>query len=950
MPQTLQTDAVTRWHRVETLFHRAAKLPAADRPATLTAWCADEPALVAEVLELLDADLVVEDKLARSAHSTVATGSLIDSSHAGNNLNPAAPAARADPWIGRTLGQYRVQSELGSGGMGVVYLGQHVGTSPHPRAAIKVVRRNLQDSPALGHFLLERDTLARLEHPNIARLLDGGVTAEGIPWLVLEYVEGRRLDHMADQPGTTIETLLDRILQLCAAVAYVHRNLILHRDLKPGNVMVKPEGIVKLLDFGTLKMLQKQSPSDMTQAGMRPVTLRFASPEHVRGERVSTASDVYSLGVILYRLIAGRYPEAASEPEPDAVFGEPLETRNQAVEAGPGGLFEQLRAGRILPPSRFSPLTLRPAMARDLDAIVMKAMRYEADARYQTADALAADLRRALEDRPVEALGEDRRYRARKFYQRHRPAVLTAVATLLALTFGLIGMARETHAARAEQVRAEVGVSEERQLAHLLLFDYFGKVQQIAGSTAAQHETVAQTSAYLDQLDGHPALRDPVLELYEVQGYTKLANVLGNSFGQNLGDPDAAVRALGKAISLSDRLLAADSGNLALLDAGLEARRSLGLVYLGPGNVERADQVLSGAVPLEQSILTNPRLAATDFVQLGAFEATLGDLNFSQGAASLGDGPAAIEHHLHAIELDRKALILNPACARCRFEIATEHFRMGSTKEDMDPVAAGDEYRLALADIAAMSAAEQRSPQVERMSRRVEQHLGIVEASTGAVDHGVALMAAARDHFRSSCEADPVDLQSRFDWFLGDANLSLMEIRAHRFADARDTLIEEIAVGDTLARKDPKNAIWVMRSANARIFLDEALTALGQPAAALEQREQALPVLLRFGIVLKPSPPFANRVAKVLERVQGDPALELLLARSSVAHTRVPNGEQLVTLAYAERRAGNRTASLAAATRAEAVLRSSTGTYNAALLIEARRLSGSLAQPVGPPI
>ena len=524
-PPPPAADAATRWRLIEDLFHRASDLPPGERTAFLQQASAEnptDPTLLPEILELLHADSAVLGKV--DAHKTPSPH---PESQPKNQPDPELLTFRTstDSWLNRTLGHYTVQHELGRGGMGVVYLGRRTTPGPHPQAAIKVVRRNLQDSPALNHFLLERDALARLEHPNIARLLDGGVTNEGIPWLALEYVQGQRLDHFVDHtPNITVQTILNLLIQLCAAVGYVHRNLILHRDLKPGNVMVTSEGPslhnVKLLDFGTLKILQSdpnaQAESQMTQAGMRPVTLRFASPEHVHGHRVSTASDIYSLGIILYRLLAGRFPEPENNivipSEPSTSIGSgPLRhsvsvsevegpafrsaaktihpPQNSPFRTPMAGFFQDLREDRLAPPSAFSTLPMPAELARDLDAIVMKAIRHNPEDRYQTAEALSSELTRALLNQPVEARGNNRAYLARKFYTRHAVALWTAAATFLILCAALLVMAHETRLARAQQSRAELGVDQERKLAHLLLIDYFEDLKRIPGSTDAQRKS-----------------------------------------------------------------------------------------------------------------------------------------------------------------------------------------------------------------------------------------------------------------------------------------------------------------------------------------------------------------------------------------------------------------------------------------------------------------------------
>ena len=301
--------------RVEELFHRAMELPASERAGQVAVWSGGDDSLRQEVLALLAAEGALEAAMA------------------------AAPAdsTSEETWDGQTVGAYRLLRLLGRGGMGVVYLAEvGSGTELQARVAIKFVRRSLRGSPAMRNFLLERDALAALQHPNIARLLDAGLATdltpeaaggdEAVPYVVMEFIEGRRLDEVCDAPEMTTHGVVELMLQLCEAVGFAHRNLVLHRDLKPGNVMVSREGVVKLLDFGTLKMLGEDTEqSAMTQAGMRPMTLRYAAPEHVLSDAgtaavVTTASDVYSLGMVLYRLLAGRLPPELDGAESSGVL------------------------------------------------------------------------------------------------------------------------------------------------------------------------------------------------------------------------------------------------------------------------------------------------------------------------------------------------------------------------------------------------------------------------------------------------------------------------------------------------------------------------------------------------------------------------------------------------------------------------------------------------------
>ena len=518
-----RADPAQLWKQTEELFHRAMDYPAAERLQHVTRWCGEDTILRESVLALLDADSSVEE--------LILSGVLPDpedflprdeDDEAANN---DYEDTEEDQWPGRVLGAFRLERLLGRGGMGVVYLGQRISGGFTQTVAVKLVGRHLHSSPAVTQFLLERETLAQLEHANIAHLIDGGVSSEGFPYVVMEYVEGRRLDVACDDPTTSITQIIRWMLQLCEAVNYVHRNLILHRDLKPGNIMVTGEGVVKLLDFGTLKRIDPGSNTDsaMTQAGLRPVTVRYASPEHIQGTGVSTATDVYSLGMILYRLIAGRLPEGMDDL--------------------PIGLYlERLREGRFKPPSQVaaeqSPArTIEAHVARDLDAIVDKAIRYEANTRYPTSSALAEDLWSVLLYRPVSARDGSLQYHAVMFYRRYRWPVRAIAAAFLVLTIGLSAMAWQGHIAHRQELRAEKGVEDERQLAHMLLFDYFEQLNLIPGSVEAQRKAVTQALAYLDNLTRiAPGF---ALELDTIRGFIDMGNLLGNPYDQNLGNvPD----------------------------------------------------------------------------------------------------------------------------------------------------------------------------------------------------------------------------------------------------------------------------------------------------------------------------------------------------------------------------------------------------------------------------
>jgi serine/threonine-protein kinase len=389
-----------RWHRIEEVFHRALAHEPQDRDAFIAAHTGDDAAVAAEVRALL------------AAHA--ATNTLLD-----------APRVTELP-AGMRLGPYALDRLLGTGGMATVYLAHRADRQFDKRVAIKLVNQGLAAEINDDRFQIERRVLARLEHPNVARLLDAGFSDFGQPYLVMEWVDGVPLDHWLQSAPHTLERRLKLWLDIAGAVSYAHRNLIIHRDLKPSNVLVDADGIPKLVDFGIAKLLGDHGGGSATRT--QPFTPRYASPEQIRGQAVTTSTDIYGLGVLLYEMVTGRLPHGA--------------------ESSP---HEQTRA--VLERD----VAVPPSVPPDLAAILAMALRKEPERRYATVEQFAEDVRRFQRGLPVMAQPETWTYRLRTFVRRHRvPVVATALAAafLVALTSIALRQARiaNDQRARAEQV------------------------------------------------------------------------------------------------------------------------------------------------------------------------------------------------------------------------------------------------------------------------------------------------------------------------------------------------------------------------------------------------------------------------------------------------------------------------------------------------------------------
>ena len=409
-----------RWTEVDRLLDLALELPLEDRPGFLDRECGK--------------DLELRQSVERLLVSTERQEGWLD----GGAATYAAPLVARDaapPDVTR-IGPYRIVGEAGHGGMGSVYLAER--DEPYrQRVALKLIRGALAlDDHVVRRFIEERQILASLEHPRIARLLDGGITTEGLPWFALEYVEGIAIDRYAEAHGLAVEARIELFLAVCDAVQYAHRNLIVHRDLKPGNILVTGDGQVKLLDFGIAKLLDAGRPSD-TRTGLGLMTPEYASPEQVRAEPVTVASDVYSLGVLLYELLTSRRPYRLTGPTP-------LEVERAVLEQEPER-----------PSACVTDPRVRRRLRGDIDTIILTALRKEPARRYQSVEQLATDLTRHLAGLPVNASPDRLGYRAGKFVRRHRAGVAAGVALFLSLLGGLGATWWQSREATREAARAE---------------------------------------------------------------------------------------------------------------------------------------------------------------------------------------------------------------------------------------------------------------------------------------------------------------------------------------------------------------------------------------------------------------------------------------------------------------------------------------------------------------
>lgn len=532
------------WRRLQVIVDAALDVEPPERAALLDSAC-DDPVLRAEAEQFLRS---CEDAGGFFEHAAAdfAAPLLADAFH--------TDAASERPLVGLRVGPYRIVREAGRGGMGAVYEAERADGAYEKRVALKLVRHWLLDEEiALRRFREERQILASLEHPGIARLLDGGVTDAGLPWFAMEYVEGTAIDQYCDDNRLAIDARLRLFLTVCDAVQYAHRLGVVHRDLKPANILVTPEGEVKLLDFGIAKLVavDNRATNDvnaeaLTGVGERLMTPEYASPEQVRGDSVSSASDVYSLGVLLYKLLTGQHVYKISGLPPRAigrlVLEETPEPPSEAV-ARDASVAEQVSEARGTTVDR-----LRGQLRGDVDRIVLTAIRREPERRYASAAALAADVRRHLDGLPVSARPDNAVYRARKFAQRY--------ARGLAALGALIVVAALSVMIRSPQPPVVPGAAT-------IAIVPFAPTVPDSALTRLGRDLVVTLSASLDNVGG----------IKTVDALTMLANV----------EPIDAAPSLAEAAALARRLAATSLLYGTLLRSGEDVRLELGLYPAGGG-------------------------------------------------------------------------------------------------------------------------------------------------------------------------------------------------------------------------------------------------------------------------------------------------------------------------------------------------------------------------------
>jgi non-specific serine/threonine protein kinase/serine/threonine-protein kinase len=788
----------TRLARIFEVFEDAADREHTERASFLAAACGEDATLRGEVEALLASD-------------AAAPGFL----HA-----PAVPrpVTTDDPpiasYIGRRLGAYRILAAIGQGGMGEVYLAERADDQFSKRVAIKVIRHEIASGELLRRFRHERQMLARLEHPHIARLIDGGLTGDGIPYFVMEYVAGEPILEYCDRRELSINARLDLFHDVCAAVQFAHQNLIVHRDLKPANILVTADGQAKLLDFGIAKLLSPDpadAAPDKTRTGFRLLTPEYSSPEQIRGEPTTVASDVYALGVILYELLTGHRPYRLTSQQAHVVEQAVCEQEPEWPSRARG-----IRAER-----------LRRRLAGDLDTIVMMALRKDPGRRYGSVQQLSDDLRRHREGRPVSAQRDTLSYRARKFIARNRAILASSLVALLAIFTGAAAALWQARVADAERQRAETRFADVRQLATAFIFEFHDAIKDLDGSIRARELLVSKATEHLDRLAAE-AGRDVTLRRELAMAYQQLGEIQGGALGQpHLGDSRGALTSQRKALAMREALAAA-------LPADAQLRTELAASYAKIGELVVNTGDVAGAIVNQRKALEILQaLAAADPENIDRrLGLALGFRNLFVFLATYGDYAAADESLLQTVRICEELFAANPADARVRRELASSHRYLG---DEMwlsgQPSRAWESYRRALA----LAEEWMRTDPANRDARRAV-YLAHFQLGTmwtrygnpaGALEHHRRGVALAQE----SLERDPSNAQVRRDVGLGFFYIAEAHVAAADSAAALAAYRQRIAVTEALAAAEPESTLHRRDLAGTYVRAAARLDEHGNPQA-----------------------------------------------------------------------------------------------------------------------
>lgn len=729
-----------RLQQIEALFHAALQLSRAERQGFLLEQTGDDADLIGSVNELLAAA-------------------------------PQAPLQR--------YGIYQAFSLLGRGGMGSVYLAERDDGQYKQKVAVKVLAQHLGGEDFEARFRVERQLLAQMNHPNIVRLLDGGIASTGEPYLVTEYVEGIALDKYCDRHKLGLRQRIGLFLQVCSAVDHAHQNLVVHRDLKPSNILVTEDGAVKLLDFGTAKLVK--GPDEQTVTELMLLTPRYASPEQLRKDAITTRSDVYSLGMILYELLGGQRPFGNT-----GEVVQELARAYQYAEAAPLGRTTNADDAAL---RGMTLADLQRQLSGDLEVIATKALEHDPARRYASPREFSEDLEAYLQSRPVKAQPASAWYKARKFLYRQRVAVLAAVLILVAAIAGIVSTLHE-------KTLAQRRFNDVRRLAHYQLFDLYDQMLAVDGTTRLRAGMSEEALRYLNALSAE-AQDDETLAVELALGYLRVGDVTGNYAVQSLGKWQEAIAAYRNGLTVVSKFKSFGARRArALLETSI-----INTEFSVKQSPEYAARVVAGVKEYESLVAQEPKLIE-NYLRLG---------KAYQNAARIIQSPRAVGGFVDTSEewtgkakaAFEKGLELDPESKpllQSLMQLASERSGWISQTKPQEALRwAGEAEMWRLR----MSPAFRESSLVRRDQASTFSARAAALNSLGDGKEALAEMSKAIGLFEALVQADADNLGAQMDLIAVSSNRGLLQYDLGDKADYRQSFEQVLTLAEKLYAARP---------------------------------------------------------------------------------------------------------------------------------------------------
>jgi len=810
--------SVKRNSRAEEIVRSTAGVSAEERANLVSNACHGDAELRAEVERLLDLHHHTSqigratsiDRRTDSERATVGE----NSTRSDDDVPTIALSAEEQQELlhDQDIGPYRLIRQLGQGGMGAVYLAERVDAEYQKQVAIKLIKRGMDSQFILRRFRNERQILASLDHPNIARLLDGGTTRDGRPFFVMEYIDGKPIGQYCDDRILSTAQRIQLFRTVCSAVHYAHQNLVIHRDIKPGNILITADGTPKLLDFGIAKLLNPEGAGDTidaTAAAIRLMTPEYASPEQVKGELVTTATDVYSLGVVLYELLTGHRPYRLTSHAPQEIARvicgvEPERpstavSRTETIPTADGTESISLTPEEVSKTREGLPEKLRRRLRGDLDNIVLMAMRKEPARRYASVAQLSNDLERHLEGRPVSARPDTFWYRTGKFVRRNKLAVIAAAAIFITLIGGIVSTT-------IQERKAQRRFADVRQLANSFLFEFHDAIKDLPGSTPARELVVRKALEYLDRLAAE-SKGDAALQRELAAAYDKVGDLQGGLYQSNLGDTEGAQASYEKALRIREALAAAEPQNeeinsglsnsysrvgqlswtrgdpaaaaewhhkakdiderLAAADPGDQekqyrlgaSRLDYGFMLAASGKIQEGLQVLKDALPPFEALASSqpPRDKYRDGLAT-AYERIATVL-----AVGTSGRDEALEYYRKSLDIREALLASAPVNTDYRRGVAASYSNIGDTQLKIgDRTGAIESYRKAFEIMYDLSTSDPKNGQFRQDAAFISASIGIALAANGDGENALAYAKRAKDMLDGLVQEDPTSFIVRF--------------------------------------------------------------------------------------------------------------------------------------------------------------------------------------------